>query len=88
MPHVWRYTTEVDPHTHEPEIAYLPDKIWVDPITVRLQVAHLFNEDPADCDEANLVALCQYHHLSLDARRRRWKEHTGQTTPSGDGGAE
>lgn len=40
------------------------------PIVIVLTVAHL-NHDPADCRPENLKALCQRHHLSLDADHHR-----------------
>ena len=43
---------------------------------VTLTIAHLFNDDPMDADESNLMALCQLHHLGLDAMRRKWKRNT------------
>lgn len=49
---------------HEPDFleGYEPDAI-----KVVLTVAHL-NNDPADCRDENLRALCQLHHLRLDAQ--------------------
>ncbi len=80
---LWRPVREIDRHTGDMVAAYLPDTAWAPSIKVALNVAHLFNENKLDCDGANLVALCQYHHLSLDARRRRHQKATGQTaTPS------
>lgn len=35
-------------------------------IQVVLTVAHL-NHQPEDCRDENLMALCQFHHLKLDA---------------------
>jgi hypothetical protein len=40
------------------------------PIVIVLTVAHL-NHDPADCRPENLKALCQRHHLALDADHHR-----------------
>jgi hypothetical protein len=37
-------------------------------ITVVLTIAHLVNMDPQACEPSNLAALCQLHHLRLDAQ--------------------
>ena len=37
------------------------------PVTVVLTIAHLDN-NPSNNDPSNLRALCQYHHLTLDAQ--------------------
>lgn len=39
-------------------------------VQVVLTVAHL-NHQPEDCRDENLMALCQYHHLKLDAPLHR-----------------
>jgi len=36
-------------------------------IRIVLTIAHLHDPDPLACDDSNLAALCQYHHLRLDA---------------------
>ena len=35
-----------------------------------LTIAHVLNEDPADCSEGNLMALCCFCHNGLDAKMR------------------
>ena len=39
-------------------------------VTVVLTVAHL-NHTPEDCRDENLMALCQLHHLRLDAEHHQ-----------------
>lgn len=38
-------------------------------IKIVLTIAHLENPDPMDCRDENLAALCQMHHLQLDAKQ-------------------
>lgn len=56
-------------------------------VLVVLTVAHIRNDDPQDCSDENLKALCQRCHLRLDAglharhaaeTRRRHKVEAGQ----------
>lgn len=35
-----------------------------------LTIAHILNEDPSDCRDENLMALCQRCHNGLDAKMR------------------
>jgi hypothetical protein len=37
------------------------------PVRIVLTVAHR-DHTPENCDDANLIALCQLHHLRLDAK--------------------
>jgi len=39
-------------------------------VYIVLTIAHLHDPDPANCDEANLAALCQRCHNKLDAPMR------------------
>lgn len=55
-----------------PDEYLLGDKL----IKVVLTVAHL-NHDETDCRDENLAALCQLHHLRLDARSHA--DHAKQT---------
>jgi hypothetical protein len=40
-------------------------------IVIVLTVAHVTNDDPADCRDENLAALCQRCHNRHDSRSRR-----------------
>lgn len=40
-------------------------------VQIVLTIAHLHDPDPANCDPANLAALCQRCHLQLDAPMHR-----------------
>jgi hypothetical protein len=55
-------------------------------IVIVLTVAHLKNPDPADCRPENLAALCQRHHLALDAPMHR--ENAWRTRRAKSGTAE
>lgn len=44
--------------------------------TVVLTVAHL-DHDPANCDDSNLMAMCQRCHLRYDAHHHRACDRTG-----------
>lgn len=38
------------------------------PVRIVLTIAHVHNPDPMACEPENLLALCQMHHLRLDAK--------------------
>ena len=46
-------------------------------IRVVLTVAHYPDSDPMNCDDDNLLCLCQLHHLRLDAKLHA--EHAKRT---------
>lgn len=47
-----------------------------------LTIAHVYDEDPANCDMNNLKALCCFCHNGLDAKMRA--EHARATKKSKD----
>lgn len=63
---ILRLKSDPEQWRHPDRIRESEDTTEMYPVQVVLTTAHL-NHDPSDCRDENLLALCQLHHLRLDA---------------------
>ena len=70
-----------DPERWTMSLSVDPDD-WY-PIRVVLTVAHHPDHSPENCADDNLLALCQLHHLRLDAKQHASKARITRESKSG-----